>query len=197
MRRKIGLFLIIVTLFVSGCAGGAVDITHGHANADDNISQTMLDLIGDDYWYSGKETYNDEWVRYGYVIRKNDLSIMETFVSAVLNVEITGDENIIFSVVEESSNGYFDELFVLSNYDCYDGAGGETLDYLGYLKIRYDGYAMEMWHDPKTYTTFENIKYLEIPDVMQKKAEEEEIDWYEIWPDLVGVEVIETGFMEN
>ena len=195
--RKIGLIAIIFTLYISGCAGGVIDGAHRHAKADDSISKTMLDSIGEDYWYSGKGMYSDEWVRYGYVIRKNDPSVVETFASAVSNVEITGDENIIFSVVEESSNGYYDELFVLSNYDCYDGTVGETLDFFGYLKIRHDVYAMDVWYSPETYTSFENIRYLEIPDALQKKAEEEGIDWYEVWPDLETVEVIETGFLRG
>ncbi len=40
-------------------------------------------------------------------------------------------------------------------------------------------------------TGIEGIKHLRIDSEMQKKAEEQGIDWYEIWPDLEDVVIID------
>ena len=68
-----------------------------------------------------------------------------------------------------------------------------TTEYDGFYRLRvfYErGYPW--WIEPDVYTEIDNIIRLEIPDIMQEKADEEGIDWYEIWPDLEEVIVYET-----
>ena len=50
----------------------------------------------------------------------------------------------------------------------------------------------DMWGDPLFYTEiFNDLKVFEIPEEFQKKAEEENINWYEVWPGLEEVIVDE------
>ena len=192
MKKQL-LNLMICICILSGCAGGVV--LHRHSKQDDAISKTMVEMVGEDFWYIGKEVLPDEAIKYGFLIRHNDVDILEKLVDCCSSLEISKENRIIISVYEESSNGVYDTLFYMSNYDCWGETEGVSLDYFGYLKIQHDVYAFDIWHDPETYKVFENVIYLEIPDVLQLKAEEAEIDWYEIWPELEDVEVIETGFL--
>ena len=192
MKKYLSI-IILLTICLMGCAGGAVN--YKNAKPDDDISESMMNSIGTDFWYLWKDVIPNEGIKYSYLVRKNDVSVIDTFVTAISMVEISDEDRTIFSVHQEISNGELCILFFVSNYDCWGDSDSERLDDFGYLKIRYNEYSNPIWHEPKTYTSFENIRYLEIPDVLQEKAEEEGIDWYDIWPDLVEVEVIETGFL--
>jgi hypothetical protein len=46
----------------------------------------------------------------------------------------------------------------------------------------------EFWSELSNYTYFKGIRSLSLPSEVQKKADEEGIDWYSIWPDLEGIE---------
>ena len=76
------------------------------------------------------------------------------------------------------------------NLKNYSNDNSEQSDYEGFyvLSISYPDFE-EGLRNPQTYTGIEGIKYLRIDSEMQKRAEEQGIDWYEIWPDLEDVVV--------
>lgn len=78
------------------------------------------------------------------------------------------------------------------NLKNYSNDNSEQSDYEGFyvLSISYPDFE-EGLRNPQTYTGIEGIKYLRIDSEMQKRAEEQGIDWYEIWPDLEDVVIID------
>ena len=76
----------------------------------------------------------------------------------------------------------------------YSNDNSEQADYEGFYALSISYFMNseeESFKDPQTYTGIEGIKHLRIDSEMQKKAEEQGIDWYEIWPDLEDVVIID------
>lgn len=76
----------------------------------------------------------------------------------------------------------------------YTSDNSEQADYEGFYALSISYFMNseeESFKDPQTYTGIEGIKHLRIDSEMQKKAEEQGIDWYEIWPDLEDVVIID------
>ena len=95
----------------------------------------------------------------------------------------------ILAPVEVENTHGSESVLSLKNYS---NDNSEQADYEGFyaLSISYfKNSEEERLKDPQTYTGIEGIKYLEINTEIQKKAEEQGIDWYEIWPDLEDVVV--------
>ncbi len=189
MKRIISIIVLSI-ICITGCAGGVVN--YKNAKPDDDISESMLNSIGDDLWYLWKEEIPNEGTKYVYLVRKSDDLALRTFVDGVSLLDAADEGRAILAVHQEISNGELCTLFFLSNYDCWGDKDSEILNDFGYLKIRYNEYSDAAWQSPETYTAFEGIRHLEIPDVLQAKADEEGIDWYEIWPELEEIIVFET-----
>ena len=49
------------------------------------------------------------------------------------------------------------------------------------------------WNDPSTYTCFNGIKRLGLPNTLQDRADENGVDWYDAWPELEEMEIYETN----
>ena len=49
------------------------------------------------------------------------------------------------------------------------------------------------WDDLSIYSKFKGIKYLTVTDIIQEQADEQGIDWYEYWPELENIEIIDTS----
>lgn len=47
-----------------------------------------------------------------------------------------------------------------------------------------------IYNNPATYSSLSGIKYLEVSGELAKITEQEDIDWYEYFPDLETLEVI-------
>ena len=69
----------------------------------------------------------------------------------------------------------------------------QVADYKG-LKVLELSYPkatpLSFYTDPNTFLCLEDIRILRIDGEMQKKAEDEEIDWYEEWPELEAIELL-------
>ena len=152
----------------------------------DNFSRAIYREMGDDIWYYYKDKGRSGEKEYYYIIEKCDRDTITRF-SKVLN-DLAQEEKKKIAIYVEVEDPYGAESVL--NLKNYSNDNSERADYERFyaLSISYPDFEEEL-RNPQTYTGIEGIKYLRIDSEMQKRAEEQRIDWYEIWPDLEDVVV--------
>ena len=154
----------------------------------DKFSRAIYREMGDDIWYYYKDKGRSGEKEYYYIIEKCDRDTITRF-SKVLN-DLAQEEKKKIAVYVEAKNTHGSEsVLSLKNYF---NDNSEQADYEGFYALSISYFMNseeERFKDPQTYTGIEGIKYLEINTEIQKKAEEQGIDWYEVWPDLEDVVV--------
>ena len=162
---------------------------------NDKLSRSVKEVVGDDFYYQGKEEQDSGVTEYEYLIKKQNEEAVAHLLSA-LNDAIKNEQGKIrVSVWAKMSVNGLERVFVLENFS--DVGLGEA-DYDGMYAIwigEPDMVEEECFSDPLFYTGIEGIRKLYIAPQMRTRAEKEEIDWYEIWPDLEEVEV--AGWYED
>ena len=154
----------------------------------DNFSRAIYREMGDDIWYYYKDKGRSGEKEYYYIIEKCDRDTITRFAKVLNDLAQEEKKKIAIYVEVENTHGS-ESVLSLKNYS---NDNSEQADYEGFyaLSISYfKNSEEERLKDPQTYTGIEGIKYLEINTEIQKKAEEQGIDWYEIWPDLEDVVV--------
>ena len=152
----------------------------------DKFSRAIYREMGDDIWYYYKDKGRSGEKEYYYIIEKCDRDTITRF-SKVLN-DLAQEEKKKIAIYVEVEDPYGAESVL--NLKNYSNDNSERADYERFyaLSISYPDFE-EGLRNPQTYTGIEGIKYLRIDSEMQKRAEEQGIDWYEIWPDLEDVVV--------
>ena len=152
----------------------------------DKFSCAIYREMGDDIWYYYKDKGRSGEKEYYYIIEKCDRDTITRF-SKVLN-DLAQEEKKKIAIYVEVEDPYGSESVL--NLKNYSNDNSERADYERFyaLSISYPDFEEEL-RNPQTYTGIEGIKYLRIDSEMQKRAEEQRIDWYEIWPDLEDVVV--------
>lgn len=154
----------------------------------DKFSRAIYREMGDDIWYYYKDKGRSGEKEYYYIIEKCDRDTITRF-AKVLN-DLAQEEKKKIAIYVEVEDPYGSESVL--NLKNYSNDSSEQSDYEGFyvLSISYPDFE-EGLRNPQTYTGIEGIKYLRIDSEMQKRAEEQGIDWYEIWPDLEDVVIID------
>ncbi len=154
----------------------------------DKFSRAIYREMGDDIWYYYKDKGRSGEKEYYYIIEKCDRDTITRF-AKVLN-DLAQEEKKKIAIYVEVEDPYGSESVL--NLKNYSNDNSEQSDYEGFyvLSISYPDFE-EGLRNPQTYTGIEGIKYLRIDSEMQKRAEEQGIDWYEIWPDLEDVVIID------
>ena len=152
----------------------------------DKFSRAIYREMGDDIWYYYKDKGRSGEKEYYYIIEKCDRDTITRF-AKVLN-DLAQEEKKKLAIYVEVEDPYGSESVL--NLKNYSNDNSEQADYERFyaLSISYPDFEEEL-RNPQTYTGIEGIKYLEINTEIQKKAEEQGIDWYEVWPDLEDVVV--------
>ncbi len=152
----------------------------------DKFSRAIYREMGDDIWYYYKDKGRSGEKEYYYIIEKCDRDTITRF-SKVLN-DLAQEEKKKIAIYVEVEDPYGSESVL--NLKNYSNNNSEQADYERFyaLSISYPDFE-EGLRNPQTYTGIEGIKYLRIDSEMQKRAEEQGIDWYEIWPDLEDIVV--------
>ena len=152
----------------------------------DKFSRAIYREMGDDIWYYYKDKGRSGEKEYYYIIEKCDRDTITRF-AKVLN-DLAQEEKKKIAIYVEVEDPYGSESVL--NLKNYSNDNSEQADYERFyaLSISYPDFEEEL-RNPQTYTGIEGIKYLRIDSEMQKRAEEQRIDWYEIWPDLEDVVV--------
>ena len=191
------LTLLLITI-VTGC--GEVFRTEVKKNPDDDISEAIFETIGRKkmYYYGKHYSNSGEVAWYEYMVHDyEDEDVLTDMIKAVNAVvkEKEISEKICLAIREKIPGGGGTEGVVsLSNY--YETENGyekyESLQnlYIHGTEDSIKGNASP-YNKAAIYINIPDIKRLVVEKKIAKTAEEEGIDWYEIWPDLEYYEVLE------
>ncbi|MDE7177567.1 MAG: hypothetical protein K2O59_07085 [Lachnospiraceae bacterium] len=202
MKRQMSqicvLFLILLSqIIVIGCGEGF--IRKVNEKPDDDISQAIYEAIGSKkvlYW--GKTSSDsDETIIYEYLLHdekdENVLTNMLEAANSVMGEKETTDK-IVLNLRKSTSRGGFEAVASLRTY--YESEDGYEL-YGSFQTLFIQGTEDSNMRDSSpydklsTYINLPDIKSLVVRKKIAHRAEEEGIDWYEIWPDLEHYRVLE------
>ena len=169
---------------------------------DDFISEAIYEAVGDEkVRYCGKQLRNPgnlgvsaEYITYTYQIRDHEdanlLTDMVEAANAVIKKDKTVMQKINLVIEEEFVSGAYRTAVSLQNY--YEGVD-EYIQYKSFqnLYIGETVFSSGPYGKASTYTTLPDIRRLCVIKEIAQDAEEEGIDWCEIWPDLEWYEVLE------
>lgn len=189
MNRKIFVSLLLMILLSSGCGG---HITYHNKKPDDAISRAIYEELGKSVYYQGKNVSPNNVLCYDYLIREESSDLLCKMIGTVnqtIEQEEIKDKIVIFC--DKDIPGGTKRVIGLRNYS------DSTLDYPYYGDLQrlviisdYDWEDEDyFYNNPAVYTNIPGIKSLRISEKMQTKAEEQGIDWYEVWQGLEEVEV--------
>lgn len=183
--RFVTLFIVFgLSIMATGCGDGSY--TAINKNADDRISQVIYDQLGTKLYYQGSSfDKNNEIMYYHYVI--NDYEDENLLIDTAETVNEMLKKYSIISriciVIHEIVPGGTRSMICLSNYyeeDCEY----ESYETLQCLDIWGSEGGYERYNEVSTYENLKDIKALTLEVDINRSFEEEEIDWYGIWPDL-------------
>lgn len=191
VKKIIGISIVFVLILlglsrVNRCGNNSPN----HGTPYDNFSRAIYREMGDDIWYYYKDKGRSGEKEYCFVIEKCDRDTITRF-SKVLNDLARKEKKKIAVYVKVENTHGVESVLSLKNYS---NDNSEQADYEGFYALSISYFMNseeESFKDPQTYTGIEGIKHLRIDSEMQKKAEEQGIDWYEIWPDLEDVVIID------
>ena len=163
-------------------------VKYDYDTKDDELVRLLEKAVGNNFGYEGKvENHDSGLVCYEYLMVDEDKDVIANFVK-ILNDALEDEQRKIRVQVQGSALEFSVENFS-------DGEL-EKADFDGMYAIRImDPESSPVYEEdvciPSIYTGIQGIRKLYIGPKMKKQAEKEGIDWYEIWPDLEEVEVIE------
>ena len=187
IKKIIGISIVFVLILLGlSRMNSCGDNSPNRGIPYDKFSRAIYREMGDDIWYYYKNKGRSGEKEYYYIIEKCDRDTITRF-AKVLN-DLAQEEKKKLAIYVEVEDPYGSESVL--NLKNYSNDNSEQADYERFyaLSISYPDFEEEL-RNPQTYTGIEGIKYLRIDSEMQKRAEEQGIDWYEIWPDLEDVVV--------
>ncbi len=159
-----------------------------HEIPNDNFSYVVCKEMKNDIWYHYKKKGRSGEKEYCFVIEKCDRDTITRFAKVLNDLGKKEKKKTAVYVKVENTHGV-ESVLSLKNYS---NDNSEQADYEGFYALSISYFMNseeESLKNPQTYTGIEGIKHLRIDSEMQKRAEEQGIDWYEVWPDLEDVVV--------
>lgn len=198
LMSKMYIFILVLlsVMIVIGC--GEIFMYGGNHRPDDDISKAIYEAVGrKKVYYSGTEIYDSEdKVVYDYLVHDyKDENVLENMVKAANAVmeekELTGKINL--DLREEVPGGNEPVASIRTYYEDEDGC--EEYESFQNLHIYGTELSIMSRHSPydklSTYINLPDIKSLTVSKKIAQIAEDEGIDWYEIWPELEHYRVLE------
>ena len=179
MRR---VTIISMALFVMLLICGCGNVNYKNKKADDELSKLVYERFGEDFYYVSKEE-SQGIIGYDYLLKREDKEVVKEFMLTVDAALSQSREKTIVYLACYIPGG-LEYPISLTNYsnDLLDEA---DLNGAKRLHIKYpDISRCELFVDPKMYTVIEDVRVLYIEKEMQDLAEEQGIDWYQVWPTL-------------
>lgn len=177
------ILLLVAMLFLSNGCNKAKQYQN---KPDDSVSNVVCSLVGKEVYYRNKITIGDV-TRYNFLLANNDEKNLKDLVAS-FNVAIEGNTNKVKMCIGTVVSYGIEYPITLTNYSEDD----IQVAYYKGLKVLELSYPkatpLSFYTDPNTFLCLEDIRILRIDGEMQKKAEDEEIDWYEEWPELESIE---------
>ena len=186
IRKILGCLVIVVAL--TGCG----HYSGNNLKPDDEFSESVKNKFGDSFRYNAHEESERYGSYYTYEIREQNIETVTEFFQFANDSFGGTDKKITISVGIVQVEG-LGVPFSIRNYtdEGCDKADLEGLYNLHITHLMFDHDSI--WDDLSIYTSFKGVKYLTVTDVIQQKADEQGVDWYEYWPELVSIEIIDTS----
>lgn len=186
-----------VFVIVIGCLLIAFRSYEKKYEPDDNISEAIYEAVGDEkvrycgkkYINPGKLGVSGEFAIYTYQIRDHEDENLLTDMAEAANTVIEGKrvaQKIGVVIEEEFVSGAYRTAISLRNY--YEEEDGYR-QYDSFQNLYIGETIFDTYNKAETYINLPDIKRLCISKEIARDAEENGIDWYEIWPDLEYYEV--------
>ncbi|MCH5249050.1 MAG: hypothetical protein J1E98_03935 [Lachnospiraceae bacterium] len=183
------ILMLILLLIMTGCGNNRYRVHN--KKADDKISKAIYEKVDKKVYYQGRRFGGEDgsYVWYEYVIRDYEDKDIIVDIADVVNEEIEEDKivgKIGIQFYEEMLGG-IETVAILYNY--YDEDGGFE-QYNSFQGLEVWGTRRSYREDDSpynkasTYIKLKDIRSLIVTDKIAKAAEEEDIDWYDVWPDL-------------
>ena len=190
------ILTLLSVMIVIGCS--EIFMYGGNHRPDDEISKAIYEAVGrKKVSYSGKSSNHPEDVAiYEYLVHDyKDENVLEDMVKAANAVmkekDMTGKKDL--DLREEVPGGNEPVASLRTYYEDEDGC--EEYGSFQNLHIYGTVHSKMRRHSPydklSTYINLPDIKSLAVSKKIAQIAEEEGIDWYEIWPDLEHYRVFE------
>lgn len=180
MMRRLGVVGIILCIMVLICGCGRVN--YKNKKSDDDLSKRINETFDKDIYYISKKDSQGIQV-YRFLLKKQDKENVKKFMQIVDEELKRTDKKTIVRI----DNQVFDELETTSILMNYSDNSVEEADLGGAKRITIQYPVMslcEMFMDPEIYMVIDEVCFLTIDNEMQKIAEEQGIDWYQVWPGL-------------
>lgn len=191
------ILILLSVMIVTGC--GEIFQREVNKKPDDEISEAIYEVVGRKkvYYYGKSPEHPDDIAIYQYMVHdykdENVLADMVEAANAAMKERKTADK-IILDIREETPGAGAESVTCLRTY--YESEDGDEL-YSSFQTLYIYGTERSHMsgHSPydkiSTYINLPDIKSLVVSKKIAQAAEDEGIDWYEIWPDLEYYEVLE------
>jgi len=189
MKRILSVCIIFcLVLMLSGCGDSLESLS-----PDDELSEYVCSETDGVFTYIDKVILDDGVASYTFhgwtsSFTKENVTL---FLNAVTSFPSNEKEKIKINLVVGEAGG---QTWVCSMSNYYSVSSNGEVRYIDYPEICVFSlgwppiYADEI-HDPNLYAGVEGVRYLFVEKNMKEVASDKGIDWYEIWPDLEGVEI--------
>ncbi len=187
MRRSFGVLFVISVILLYGCGR----YQEYNLKPDDELSRDINSVLGEDFYYLGKEVSKSGEISYKYQIMRLEPEAVKDLVCVVNEHIYNKKSDPIQIIVYTEVPGGRGQMFQIKNHsndaNVLDYSGGMYWLYIREMDISISKEACQ----PVLYTQIEGIEELCIDKTVQEKAEAEGIDWYSCWPTLKKMTVIE------
>ena len=188
MRKNI-LLMVIGALLLCGCGFDSYQAV----KPDDELSTFICDSIGDTFRYLGKEQQYDGAINYEYYAPYESITPenITLYMNAVASLSVEKAEHTVFSLSPQIPGGSGGVCSMQNYIGLSNNEEKSVLEFseMCVYTISYQDISDPILMEPSTFIGVVGVKYLRVSKDMQEKADEAGIDWYEIWPDLEGIEV--------
>ena len=156
------------------------------AEADDDFSENVIYAAGDVFMYRGKQI-GEDLIQYEFVYESiwNEADAVNFSHAIAENAYVVKEKAQI--IVGQSSGSLANWAFTLDNTS---DESLEQPDYDGFYRVRIVDCMFP--DDPEfiqLISSLEGIRKMEATETFMKISEENGIDWYEVWPELEGIEM--------
>lgn len=179
--------LMILILFMTSCSYGSSNNSSAH-RPDDYISKVINDCVDGSFLYQGKESLGSTGIRYDYLCSNLSSDSIREFNKALADINEGLDKPVQIGV---SVRVFVDDEDTVCCFQNYVDLDEESLfTDLCVMVLPYSNINPSAdYYEPRLYSNIEGVKYLEVNEIIQIKADDENIDWYDVFPDLEKVYV--------
>ena len=185
------IIVIIVLALLLGCVTFHFLGSIRGIRPQDAFSRAVIKDASESATLMAVDVNDEENITYYEFINNSWTDEMRNRLATALTENVTlAEGKVCVTLWEENGFGSYSKIF--SVYNFYENETGFImLD--GFYRLNTSDLFIDsdIWGRPETYKEcFDTIMVLEIPIEFQQKAEEEGIDWYEIWPELEEIEYL-------